>query len=60
MRKRPLPTVLLTLLAATAATVAIAGCGGKESGGSKEATKTSTSQSGGLKHGKYGQEGKGY
>jgi len=60
MRKRPLPTVLLTLLAAASATVAIAGCGGKESGSSEETTKTSMTQSSGLKHGKYSQEEKGY
>ncbi|HTU78467.1 MAG TPA: hypothetical protein VMF09_06885 [Solirubrobacteraceae bacterium] len=44
MRKRTLPTAILALVAAITASVAIAGCGGKESksGTTKPSTTTST------------------
>lgn len=50
MRKRPLLSAILTALAAGAATLAIAACGGESKGGSNESKpSTSTTHSEGLK-----------
>lgn len=58
MRKRKLPAAMLTLLAISASTLAIAGCGGEEKGSSSTKT-TKASTTAGLKH-KYEQSSKGY
>jgi hypothetical protein len=42
MRKRTLPAAMLTLLAAFAATVTVAGCGGKGESGKEESSSQST------------------
>lgn len=50
MRKRTLPAAMLTLLAAFAATVAVAGCGGKEESSKGESSSQTTTFAPHSKH----------